>query len=218
MSMDKAGYVSVGAEVEDEVMPDRVVFSICFGGGFDTKDACLDNYNADRAKVAAALVPFGLDAELTCRGYTCYARSTRRRATVLGYSYHAYGTIAAQIDAIDVAAVWTALNTCGSRAWISIWQTGAPPRTPSLPAPSSAPAAMRRHLRWPRALSWATSSTSPTTAAWARGIAFAMPAHALMLALLLWGPAILRRRCWNRSLLRSSAPWMLSGGWSRATS
>lgn len=120
MSMDKAGYVSVGAEVEDEVMPDRVVFSICFGGGFDTKEACLDNYNKDRAKVAAALAPFGLDAELTCRGYTCYARSTRRRATVLGYSYHAYGTIAAQIDAIDVAAVWTALNTCGSRADMSV--------------------------------------------------------------------------------------------------
>lgn len=120
MSMDKAGYVSVGAEVEDEVMPDRVVFSICFGGGFDTKEACLDDYNADRAKIAAALAPFGLDAELTCRGYTCYARTTRRKATVLGYSYHAYGTIAAPIDAIDVAAVWTALNTCGSRADMSV--------------------------------------------------------------------------------------------------
>lgn len=120
MSMDKAGYVSVGAEVEDEVMPDRVVFSICFGGGFDTKEACLDDYNADRAKVAAALAPFGLDAELTCRGYTCYARTTRRKATVLGYSYHAYGTIAASIDAVDVAAIWTALNTCGSRADMSV--------------------------------------------------------------------------------------------------
>ena len=120
MSMDKAGYVSVGAEVEEEVMPDRVVFSICFGGGFDTKEACLDDYNADRAKVAAALAPFGLDDELTCRGYTCYARTTRRKATVLGYGYHAYGTIAAPIDAVDVAAVWTALNTCGSRANMSV--------------------------------------------------------------------------------------------------
>ena len=118
--MDKAGYVSVGAEVEDEVMPDRVVFSICFGGGFDTKEACLDDYNANRAKVAAALAPFGLDDELTCRGYTCYARTTRRKATVLGYSYHAYGTIAAPIDAVDVAAIWTALNTCGSRADMSV--------------------------------------------------------------------------------------------------
>lgn len=116
MSMDKAGYVSVGAEVEDEVMPDRVVFSICFGGGFDTKEACLDDYNEDRAKVAAALAPYGLDGGLTCRGYSCYARTTRRKATVMGYSYHAYGTIAAPIDAIDIAAVWTALNTCGSRA------------------------------------------------------------------------------------------------------
>lgn len=116
MSMDKAGYVSVGAEVEDEVMPDRVVFNICFGGGFDTKEACLDDYNKDRAKVAAALAPFGLDDELTCRGYSCYARTTRRKATVIGYSYRAYGTIAAPIDVIDVAAVWTALNTCGSRA------------------------------------------------------------------------------------------------------
>lgn len=120
MAMDKTGYVSVGAEVEDEVMPDRVVFSICFGGSFDTKEACLDDYNEDRAKVAAALAPFGLDDELTCRGYSCYARTTRRKATVMGYSYHAYGTIAAPIDAIDVAAVWTALNACGSRADMTV--------------------------------------------------------------------------------------------------
>lgn len=120
MSMGKAGFVSVGAEVEDKVMPDRVVFSICFGGSFDTKEACLDDYNADRAKVAAALAPFGLDDELTCRGYTCYARTTRRKATITGYSYRAYGTIAVLLDDIDVAAVWTALNTCGSRADMTV--------------------------------------------------------------------------------------------------
>ena len=118
--MDKTWFVSVGAEIEDEVMPDRVVFSICFGGSFDTKEACLNDYNADRVKVAAALVPFGLDDELTCRGYACYARTTRRKATITGYSYHAYGTIAASIDAVDVAAIWTALNTCGSRADMSV--------------------------------------------------------------------------------------------------
>lgn len=28
MATDKTGYVSVGAEIEDEVMPDRVIFSI----------------------------------------------------------------------------------------------------------------------------------------------------------------------------------------------
>ena len=49
MSTDKAGFVSVGAEIEDEVMPDRVVFSICFGGSFDTKEACLDDYDAEYA-------------------------------------------------------------------------------------------------------------------------------------------------------------------------
>ena len=120
MAADKTGYVSVGTEVEDEVMPDRVVFSICFGGGFDTKGACLDDYNEDRAKVAAALAPFGLDDELTCRGYSCYARTTRRKVTVMGYRYHAYGTIAVLLDDIDVAAVWTALNTCGSRADMTV--------------------------------------------------------------------------------------------------
>ena len=31
MATDKTGYVSVGAEIEDEVMPDRVIFSIGFG-------------------------------------------------------------------------------------------------------------------------------------------------------------------------------------------
>ena len=69
MATDKTGYVSVGARIEDKVMPDRVIFSIGFGGRFDTKEACLDDYNADRAKVAAALALFGLDDELTCRRY-----------------------------------------------------------------------------------------------------------------------------------------------------
>ena len=48
MATDKTGYVSVGAQIEDKVMPDRVIFSIGFGGRFDTKEACLDDYNADR--------------------------------------------------------------------------------------------------------------------------------------------------------------------------
>ena len=39
MSMDKTGYVSVGAEIEDEVMPDRVIFSIGFGGRRTTKES-----------------------------------------------------------------------------------------------------------------------------------------------------------------------------------
>ncbi len=120
MSTDKTGYVSVGAEIEDKVMPDRVVFDIGFGGRFDTKEACLDDYNVDRAKVAAALVPFGLDGELTCRRYTCYAQTTRKRAIIVGYNYYAYGTVAASVDSTDFAAVWTALNTCGSHADMNI--------------------------------------------------------------------------------------------------
>lgn len=120
MATDKTGYVSVGARIEDKVMPDRVVFSIGFGGRFDTKEACLDDYNADRAKVAAALAPFGLDDELTCRRYTCYAQTTRKRAIIVGYDYYAYGTVAAPVDSVDCAAVWTALNTCGSHADMNI--------------------------------------------------------------------------------------------------
>lgn len=120
MATDKTGYVSVGAQIEDKVMPDRVVFSIGFGGRFDTKEACLDDYNADRARVAAALAPFGLDSELTCRRYTCYAQTTRKKATIVGYNYYAYGTVAASVDSTDFAAVWTALNTCGSHADMNI--------------------------------------------------------------------------------------------------
>ena len=120
MAADKTGYVSVGARIEDKVMPDRVIFSIGFGGRFDTKEACLDDYNADRAKVAAALAPFGLDDELTCRRYTCYAQTTRKRAIIVGYDYYAYGTVAAPVDSTDCAAVWTALNTCGSHADMNI--------------------------------------------------------------------------------------------------
>lgn len=120
MATDKTGCVSVGARIEDKVMPDRVIFSIGFGGRFDTKEACLDDYNADRAKVAAALALFGLDDELTCRRYTCYAQTTRKRAIIVGYDYYAYGTVAAPVDSIDCAAVWTALNTCGSHADMNI--------------------------------------------------------------------------------------------------
>lgn len=120
MATDKTGYVSVGARIEDIVMPDRVIFSIGFGGRFDTKETCLEDYNADRAKVAAALAPFGLDGELTCRGYTCYAQTTRKRAIIVGYEYYACGTVAAPVDSTDFAAVWTALNTCGSHADMNI--------------------------------------------------------------------------------------------------
>lgn len=120
MSMDKTGCVSVGAEIEDEVMPDRVVFSIGFGGRRTTKESCLEDYNADRFRVAAALAPFGLDSELTCCRYTCYAQTTRKKATIVGYNYYAYGTVTAPVDSTDFAAVWTALNTCGSHADMSI--------------------------------------------------------------------------------------------------
>lgn len=38
MAMDKTGYVSVGAEMEEKVMPDRIVFSIGFGIRFGLAD------------------------------------------------------------------------------------------------------------------------------------------------------------------------------------
>ena len=120
MATDKTGYVSVGAEIEDEVMPDRAIFSIGFGGRRTTKESCLEDYNTDRARVAAALAPFGLDSELTCCRYTCYAQMTRKKATIVGYNYYAYGTVAAPVDSTDFAAVWTALNTCESHPDMSI--------------------------------------------------------------------------------------------------
>jgi len=120
MSMDKTGYVSVGAEIEDEIMPDRVIFSIGFGGRRTTKESCLEDYNADRARVADALAPFGLDSELTCCRYICYAQTTRKKATIVGYNYYAYGTVTAPVDSTDFVSVWTALNTCGSHADMGI--------------------------------------------------------------------------------------------------
>lgn len=120
MSMDKTGCVSVGAEIEDEIMPDRVIFSIGFGGRRTTKESCLEDYNADRARVADALAPFGLDSELTCCRYTCYAQTTRKKATIVGYNYYAYGTVTAPVDSTDFVSVWTALNTCGSHADMGI--------------------------------------------------------------------------------------------------
>lgn len=218
MSMEKTGYVSVGAEVEDEVMPDRVVFSVCFGGGFDTKEACLDDYNEDRAKVAAALVPFGLDGELTCRGYSCYARTTRRKAAVMGYSYHAYGTITAPIDAIDVAAVWTALNTCGSRADMGVGFDLSDQRT-------AEDALIARAVERARSNAQALAAASGSRLGGVKHISYNSGlgcmdrlcyASAGGLALeALRGLVISRLRCWSRNPLRSSALSTLSGGWSR---
>lgn len=116
MASTNSGYISVGASVEDKVMPDRVAFEICFEGSKRTKDECLADYNADRARVARALAPFGLDKELTCKRYSCYSRTTRKKNAVLGYSYYAHGSIEADLASIDHAAVWQALNTCGVRA------------------------------------------------------------------------------------------------------
>ena len=223
MATDKTGYVSVGARIEDKVMPDRVIFSLGFGGRFDTKEACLDDYNADRAKVAAALAPFGLDDELTCRRYTCYAQTTRKRAIIVGYDYYAYGTVAAPVDSIDCAAVWTALNTCGSRADMNIrfelsderaaedvLIARAVERARGNAQALAAAAVMRRRSLRPRGLSWAASSISRITAG--RGIMARYTA--LPWALPMGHPEALGKRCWIRNPSRLSAPWTWSGGWS----
>ncbi|WP_317431702.1 SIMPL domain-containing protein [Parolsenella catena] len=116
MANTNSGYISVGASVEDKVMPDRVTFKICFEGSKRTKDECLAGYNADRARIAKALAPFGLDKELTCKRYSCYSRTTRKKNTILGYSYYAHGSIETDLASVDHAAVWQTLNTCGVRA------------------------------------------------------------------------------------------------------
>lgn len=116
MANTNSGYISVGASVEDKVMPDRVTFKICFEGSKRTKDECLADYSADRARIAKALAPFGLDKELTCKRYSCYSRTTRKKNTVLGYSYYAHESIETDLASVDHAAVWQALNTCGVRA------------------------------------------------------------------------------------------------------
>lgn len=116
MANTNSGYISVGASVEDKVMPESVTFKICFEGSKRTKDECLAGYNADRARIAKALAPFGLDKELTCKRYSCYSRTTRKKNTVLGYSYYAHGSIETDLASVDHAAVWQALNTCGVRA------------------------------------------------------------------------------------------------------
>ena len=109
MATDKSGYVSVGAQIEDKVMPDRVIFSIGFGGRFDTKEACLDDYNADRAKVAAALAPFGLDDELACRRYTCYAQATRKRQS-------SWATTTMRTARLPRLSIRLTLRLCGRRS------------------------------------------------------------------------------------------------------
>lgn len=106
MANTNSGYISVGASVEDKVMPDRVTFKICFEGSKRTKDECLAGYNADRARIAKALAPFGLGKELTCKRYSCYSRTTRKKNTVLGYSYYAHGSIETDLASVDHAAVW----------------------------------------------------------------------------------------------------------------
>lgn len=116
MANTNSGYISVGASVEDKVMPDRVTFMICFEGSKRTKDECLADYNADRARIAKALAPFGLDKELTCKRYSCYSRTTHKKNTVLGYLYYAHGSIETDLASVDHAAVWQTLNTCGVRA------------------------------------------------------------------------------------------------------
>lgn len=116
MAVEKTGFVSVGAEVEDEIMPDKAIFRIGFCGRRDTREECLEDYTAERERVASALEAFELKDELTCRGYTCYANTSRKKRNVVGYSYYAYGTIAAPLEKVDVGAVWAALNLCGSHA------------------------------------------------------------------------------------------------------
>lgn len=114
------GYVSVGAEVEDEVMPDEATFRIRFGGRLPSRGECLADYAAEQQKVRAALSPFGLADRLGCRRYSCYAHTTRKKAVVDGFDYYAYGTVSAPAADIDAGEVWAALSTCGIHADASV--------------------------------------------------------------------------------------------------
>lgn len=114
------GYVSVGAEVEDEVVPDEVTFRIRFGGRFPSKAECLTDYSAEQKKIKGALSSFGLADRLGCRRYSCYAHTTRKKAVVDGFDYCAYGTVSTPAAEIDAGEVWAALSTCGAHASSSV--------------------------------------------------------------------------------------------------
>lgn len=114
------GYISVGAEVEDEVMPDEVTFRISFGGRFPSKGECLADYAAEQERVRTALSPFGLADRLGCRRYSCYAHTTRKKAVVDGFDYYAYGAVSALAADIDAGEVLAALSTCGIHADASV--------------------------------------------------------------------------------------------------
>lgn len=114
------GYISVGAEVEDEVMPDEVTFRISFGGRFPSKGECLADYAAEQERVRTALSPFGLADRLGCRRYSCYAHTTRKKAVVDGFDYYAYGAVSAPAADIDAGEVLAALSTCGIHADASV--------------------------------------------------------------------------------------------------
>lgn len=107
--------VRVGADVSDEVRPDRVEFVVRFEGRKPTKEDCRAAYLEDVGRLRDALAPLGLADEVTTSGYGCHATYCRRKGPGGSYDYCARGSLRLPLEGSDVEGVWDALVAAGVR-------------------------------------------------------------------------------------------------------
>lgn len=112
--------VRVGADVSDEVRPDRVVFTVRFEGRHPSKEECRAAYVEDVGRLRDALIPLGLADEVTTWGYGCYATYRRRKGPGGSYDYYASGALRLALGDADVEAVWDAFAASGVRGGMGV--------------------------------------------------------------------------------------------------
>lgn len=101
--------------------PDTAVFALRISGRRASKEACARAYAASRSAVKAALAKIGIAEEVKTSRYACYARATRKKGTIVGYDYSAYGKLRLPRATTDVTTVWEALQSCGDGCESTLW-------------------------------------------------------------------------------------------------
>lgn len=117
---DERPRICVSATVKDLVDPDIAEIGVDFHWHCPTQEECAEHYAAECEQVRAALEPLGLANELLLAHYCSCPWHSRRKDAITSFEYWARGTLRLRMAEHDVAAVWSALNTCQVKATMGV--------------------------------------------------------------------------------------------------
>lgn len=117
-SLPNEGLVTVDAEMKTNFEADAFTLTVDFEGECDSKEECVEKYNAEYADVREALLALGVSSDNIRNGeFSIYAhRSHRRRlgrkptSEVTGYWYEGGCVVKGKLEEGGVLQMWRALH------------------------------------------------------------------------------------------------------------